>query len=582
MRPAWRWRAGRFGLALLGWALAAGVSAVTVKEYEPTGPQPTVVDQQGRSTALYSASHALLISVSDYLGTARKGWRRLDATGKELDAVAGVLQRHGFRVRRVSDPNGTQLQAAIQDFLAQYGRDENHRLLVFFSGHGYTDKDTEMGYLVPVDALLPQLSPQGFFSKALPIESLQTAAKSIRSRHAVFLFDSCFSGSIFTSKAEVKQPEPRGASVSERWQFLTQKAAKPVRQFIAAGGPDEELPAQSVFVPLFIEALNGRGSRVGDGYVTGKELGQWLEQTLPSYRKEQNPHSDVIRVPQLSFGDIVFQVPGAVIPKLPPESVVKPSPPVVEETRGPVVVADPFPPGQRFRDCEDASCPWMVVVPARSFMMGSPAIESGGYDGEGPQRHVSISKFAMGQYEVTQGQWKALMGSNPSYFKDCGDDCPVEQVSWDDAQAYVKKLSAKTGQKYRLPSEAEWEYAARAGTTTAYAFGATLSASQANFSESKIGKTVQVGSYAANGFGLSDMHGNVLEWVQDCWHDNYQGAPADGRAWETGCNGEARRVLRGGSWDVSPWVLRSANRLRDSPVNRNDNAGFRIARTFSL
>ena len=575
MRSAWRWRAGRFGLALLGWALAAGVQAMTVKEYEPTGPQPTVVDQQGRSTALYSASHALLISVSDYLGTARKGWRRLDATGKELDAVAGVLRRHGFRVRRVSDPNGAELQAAIQDFLAQYGRDENHRLLVFFSGHGYTDKDTEMGYLVPADALLPQLSPQGFFSKALPIESLQTAAKSIRSRHAVFLFDSCFSGSIFTSKAEVKQPEPRGASVSERWQFLTQKAAKPVRQFIAAGGPDEELPAQSVFVPLFIEALNGRGSRVGDGYVTGKELGQWLEQTLPTYRKEQNPHSDVIRVPQLSFGDIVFQVPGAVLPVRPPE------PPVVQtETPSVPPTADPFPPGKRFRDCEDAACPWMVVVPAGSFVMGSSASKPGRYDDVGPQYRVSIGKFAMGQFEVTQGQWKALMGSNLSGFKDCGDECPVENVSWNDAQEFVKKLNAKTGKAYRLPSEAEWEYAARAGTTTAYAFGATLSASQANFSESQTGKTARVGSYPANGFGLSDMHGNVWEWVQDCWHDDYQGAYADGRAWETECNDEVRRVLRGGSWNDDPRYLRSAIRSGLTPDGRIINIGFRIARTF--
>ena len=478
----------------------------------------------------------------------------------------------------MSDPNGAQLQAAIQDFLAQYGRDENHRLLVFFSGHGYTDKDTEMGYLVPTDALLPQLSPQGFFSKALPIESLQTSAKSIRSRHAVFLFDSCFSGSIFTSKAEVKQPEPRGASVSERWQFLTQKAAKPVRQFIAAGGPDEELPAQSVFVPLFIEALNGRGSRVGDGYVTGKELGQWLEQTLPSYRKEQNPHSDVIRVPQLSFGDMVFQVPGAVIPKQ-PDQVVK-SPPVVEESRGPVVAADPFPPGKQFRDCEDAACPWMVVIPAGNFMMGSPASEPGRSDIEGPQHRVSIGKFAMGQFEVTQGQWKALMGNNPSRFNDCGDDCPVERVSWNDAQEFVKKLNAKTGKAYRLPSEAEWEYAARAGTTTAYAFGATLSGSQANFWESAIVKTVRVGSYSANNFGLSDMHGNVCEWVQDCWHDNYQGAPTDGRAWDTRCNDEARRVLRGGSWFYGPEILRSARRDWDSPDAIRVSSGFRVARTF--
>lgn len=252
-----------------------------------------------------------------------------------------------------------------------------------------------------------------------------------------------------------------------------------------------------------------------------------------------------------------------------PVPAVSPAPP-----------SDPFSAGQKFRDCEDDACPWMMVIPAGSFTMGSPANEPGRYDDEGPQHRVSISKFAMGQFEVTQGQWKALMGNNPSHFSQCGDTCPVDNVSWEMAQEYVKKLSEKTGQKYRLPSEAEWEYGARAGTTTAYAFGATLSASQANFSESKIG-TVQVGSYAANGFGLSDMHGNVLEWVQDCWHDTYENAPTNGVSWETNCK-ESHRVLRGGSWNDYPRLLRSALRNRNSPDYRLVSFGFRIARTFPL
>ena len=252
MTRVWRRCAGWVALAL--WVSCAAAQAMAVKDYEPTGPQPSVVDEKGVRRDLYKQSHALLISVSDYLGVSRKGWTPLKQTGREMDQVAEALRPHGFRVRRVSDPNGVELQSAIQSFLAEYGRDENHRLLVFFSGHGYTDRDTDMGYLVPVDALDPNRNPLGFFSKALPIESLQTSAKSIRARHAVFLFDSCFSGSIFMSKAAPTQPEPRGASVSERFRFLTEKAAKPVRQFIAAGGPEEELPAQSQFVPLFIQA----------------------------------------------------------------------------------------------------------------------------------------------------------------------------------------------------------------------------------------------------------------------------------------------------------------------------------------
>jgi formylglycine-generating enzyme required for sulfatase activity len=577
MTRAWPRRAGWVALAL--WVSSAAAQAMVVKDYDPTGPQPSVVDEKGERRALYKQSHALLISVSDYLGPGRKGWKPLKETGREMDRVAEALRPHGFRVRRVSDPNGVELQTAIQGFLAEYGRDENHRLLVFFSGHGHTDRDTDMGYLVPTDALDPNLNAQGFFNKALPIESLQTSAKSIRARHAVFLFDSCFSGSIFMSKALPTQPEPRGASVSERFRFLTGKAAQPVRQFIAAGGPDEPLPAQSQFVPLFIQALSGSGSRVGDGYVTGKELGAWLEQTLPSYNRHQNPHSDVIKVPQLSFGDVVFQVPGAVVPV--PVPVRPPEPPVVQaETRSAPPPADPFPPGKRFRDCEDAACPWMVVVRAGSFMMGSPTNEPGRKSDEGPQRRVSISKFAMGQYEVTQGQWKALMGSNPSHFKDCGDECPVEQVSWDDAQKFVKKLNAKTGKAYRLPSEAEWEYAARAGTTTAYAFGATLSALHANCGEGSFSKTFTVGDYPANNFGLSDMHGSVWEWTADRYGP-YQSVEV--RDPVVHQDQSTRRVLRGGSWINLGWDCRSASRSALGPVDRGSiifsgGIGFRLAR----
>jgi formylglycine-generating enzyme required for sulfatase activity len=256
----------------------------------------------------------------------------------------------------------------------------------------------------------------------------------------------------------------------------------------------------------------------------------------------------------------------------------KPVPSTVIPTPIPIAAPkpDPYPPGKRFQDCADDTCPWLVVIPAGKFMMGSPASEPGRDDDEGPQHQVSVpAKFAMGQFEVTQRQWKALMGNNPSYFSACGDECPVEKVSWEDAQAYVKKLSAKTGQKYRLPSEAEWEYAARAGTTTAHAFGATLSESQANVGS----KTVKVGSYSANNFGLSDMHGNVWEWVQDCWHGSYANAPINGESWETNCK-EMSHVLRGGSWRDYPGSLRSASRRWNTPVDRDETFGFRIARTF--
>ena len=241
-------------------------------------------------------------------------------------------------------------------------------------------------------------------------------------------------------------------------------------------------------------------------------------------------------------------------------------------------------PGDTFRDCGD--CPELVVVPSGSFMMGSPSGESGRYDDEGPQHRVTFDRaFAVGVYEVTFGEWDACVsdGRCGGYHPDDeGWDRgrhPVINVSWDDAKAYVKWLSGKTGKQYRLLSESEWEYVARAGTTTAYHTGRTISVSQANYDGNNYG-TVPVGEFAPNGFGLYDVHGNVWEWVEDCWHDTYVGAPSDGSAWTSGGNCRYR-VLRGGSWYNDPQTLRSAYRNWNSTGYRYFiTIGFRVARTL--
>jgi formylglycine-generating enzyme required for sulfatase activity len=239
------------------------------------------------------------------------------------------------------------------------------------------------------------------------------------------------------------------------------------------------------------------------------------------------------------------------------------------------------------RECVHGVCFDMVALPAGSFQMGSPDTELGRDSDEGPVHTVNVKGFWLGKTEVTQGLWKAVMGSNPSSFKDCGDNCPVERVSWDDAQEFIKKLNGLTGKKYRLPSESEWEYGARAGTKTEFSTGSKIEPTQANFdgnftyNGSQEGayrqKTAAACSFAASPWGLCDMHGNVYEWVQDAYVDNYNGAPTDGSARE-GNNGVAR-VLRGGSWDFIPQFLRSANRNWFSPVDRNFNWGVRLART---
>ena len=247
--------------------------------------------------------------------------------------------------------------------------------------------------------------------------------------------------------------------------------------------------------------------------------------------------------------------------------------------------------GEEFRDCEEGWCPWMVVVTAGEYMMGSPEGEEGRYDNEGPRHEVRIGKpFAVGKYEVTFAEWDACVarggcgGYRPNDQGWGRGDRPVMNVSWEDAKLYVRWLSRKTGKTYRMLSEAEWEYVARAGTTAAYTREVETGENRANCrgcgSEWDGRETAPVGSFSANGFGLHDMHGNVWEWVEDCWHEDYKGAPSEGEAWTSG--GECgKRVLRGGSWHVRPRFLRSALRFRFSAGLRNCSVGFRIARTLT-
>jgi len=216
----------------------------------------------------------------------------------------------------------------------------------------------------------------------------------------------------------------------------------------------------------------------------------------------------------------------------------------------------------------------LVLIPAGKFMMGSPTSEKE-RRGEETQHEVTLTKpFYMGKYEVTQEQWEAVMGNNPSS-KTKGAKLPVTNVSWEDCQEFIKKLNAKTNGGYRLPSEAEWEYACRAGTTTAYSFGDKITPKDANYVDSKIDKPVAVGSYKPNAFGLYDMHGNVYEWCEDWYGDYRVGTATDSKGAETG----ELRVLRGGSFYIFASSARSSNRGGFTPSIRKGSDGFRLART---
>ena len=216
----------------------------------------------------------------------------------------------------------------------------------------------------------------------------------------------------------------------------------------------------------------------------------------------------------------------------------------------------------------------MVLIPAGKFKMGSPESEQARRNDE-KQYEVTLTKpFYMGKYEVTQEQWESVMGNNPSS-RTKGAKLPVTDVSWEDCQEFIKKLNAKTNDGYRLPTESEWEYACRAGTTTAYSFRDEITPKDANYGDSNIDKAVAVGSYKPNAFGLYDMHGNVWEWCEDWYGDYPAGAVTDPKG---AARGEYR-VLRGGSFSNDVSVARSSFRYLVTPTFRYLYYGFRLART---
>ncbi|HUZ71958.1 MAG TPA: formylglycine-generating enzyme family protein [Stellaceae bacterium] len=274
-------------------------------------------------------------------------------------------------------------------------------------------------------------------------------------------------------------------------------------------------------------------------------------------------------------------------------------------------------PDREFREC--TKCPEMVAIPAGKFVMGSPATERGRFDDEGPQHTVSVRAFALGKYDVTNAEFLTFLRDTAYQPKPCDrilvlswkspghglayppglTDPPLEPaacLNWNDAQAYIAWLNGKARSRdpsrryrdgpYRLPSEAEWEYAARAGTTAARWWGHAIGRGNANCDgcgsqwDDKL--IAPVGSFAPNPFGLYDMLGNVWQWVEDCWNDSYVGAPTDGSAWTTGdCS---KRVLRGGSWSNLPVFIRAATRSRADAAggdfDYSSYAGFRVARTL--
>lgn len=553
------------------------------------------VQVQAQSTQPRVAKRvALLIGNATYPG-APQGERKLNNPVKDAQLLGQVLKDElkFDEVQVLPDLKAEALDSAITRFIDKAAENPLDTIIIYFSGHGIFGKDRH-NYLLGIDANTGAPNRRELKWQGVRAAEVRDRLKGLNARVAILVLDACRSGpgrgkdgdkalrymghqpgvvvAYATAEGEIADDgngsnSPYAEALARAWRNSglsvvrqLDEVADEVKQKVPGQQPMHESTLRSD-----VYMLPERSEIVQKQHAVDWELCKTALSVVPceQYRSKY-PKGEYIDAAGTRLADIraaqvlVAESGGKVAPALTPP----PAPPTLQA-------------GQVIKDCD--ICPELVVIPGGEFVMGD---NKSGEKDEKPAHKVKLASFLLGKFEVTQGQWRALMGSNPSYFKDCGDNCPVENVSWNDAQKYVAWLNAKTRGGYRLPSEAEWEYAARAGSSTKWHFGdeeAQLGR-YAWYSTNAEGKPHAVGGKQANPWGLHDTHGNVWEWVEDCGHESYQGAPVDGSAWLENCLRETR-VLRGGSWFNSAIFSRAADRFPLTPDLRNFNVGLRVART---
>ena len=643
-----------------------------------------VKTKTGKTIPLYTDYYALVVGVGNY----QNGWPKLPNPVNDAKEVAQTLKAIGFRVELLLDPLSSELKEKFNKLVAMEGKEKNRAILVYFAGHGYTREDAggrPLGYIIPKDTVDPDKDEMGFMDKAISMRSIEDSARLIQSKHVLMVFDSCFSGALFTLVRN--KPTP----------YIEEKVCYPVRQFITAGNEDEKVPDKSVFKDVFVQGIRDRFADCNkDGYVTGEELGFYLQEQVVNYSEgRQHPQFGRINDAKLDKGDFVFQLwPGETESSQPPaapegqgesgfdfseykhladehkavrnkwdqllltiranyeelltlnkdndvppkikasawkaflsKSGVRQNNPyseeddtvrkhaeelighweleeeriserLKEESRKPLEKQGYISSQETGVTASDRE--WkdpitgmeFVYVKGGEYEMGCGDWAGDCEDDEKPAHRVKVDDFYMGKYEVTVGQWKKFIrdtGYKGDETKEWGsegmaipyfpqdDNHPVVCVSWYEAKAFVDWLSQKTGMKYRLPTEAEWEYAARSrgqklkyGTKTG-----DISPDLANY-DGKGGKdkwknTSPVGSFPANPLGLYDMTGNVWEWCSDCYGgDYYSHSPVDN---PKGPGSGTYCVVRGGS------CYSCGSRSSFNPDIRYSDQGFRLSRT---
>jgi formylglycine-generating enzyme required for sulfatase activity len=499
------------------------------------------------ATPVWAARLALVIGNDSYTQVST-----LKNAGNDARLMASTLRSAGFEVIDHFNLDRNRLYDVVDGFQKRIHKGDE--VIFYFSGHGVQLDNDPM--LLPID--VQAADEKKLKREALPVLYVQDALKD--ARVSLLVIDACRDNP-FPKTGTRSLGDTRGLRPPDvvKGQAIIMSAGRNQKALDTV--PGEPNQRNGLFTHEFVRVIRTPGLDLRSALIKVRDD---VEDKAAKINHEQRPSLiDDMR------GSFYLQA--SLRPE--PLSVTPPPPPAPVQARP--IETEPIQSSARqsVKDCD--VCPELVLIPAGSFQMGS--IE---HVASKPIRTVNIKSFLLGKTEVTQGQWKALMGSNPSAFKNCGDNCPVENVSWDDAKQYIQKLNARSRKQYRLPSEAEWEYTARAGSGGKWSFGDDESQlpNHAWFKDNRAGNTQGVGQKQANAFGLFDMHGNVWEWVQDCFHESYTGAPSDGRAWTSSCNG-GERVLRGGSWSNGAAVLQSADRVRSFPDLRNDYIGFRLART---
>jgi formylglycine-generating enzyme required for sulfatase activity len=492
-----------------------------------------------------------------------------------------VVDGLGYREGNIIDLR----DATFNQLVTVFGNEKNHEgklfdyirpgesdVTVFYSGHGVPGLKDKQAYLLPSNGDPNRAELSGY-----PIATLYKNLNKLPARTIRVFIDACFSGEtpkgMLVKSASGISVTPKAPKGSSRMVILTAAQGDQLASW-------DEDAKHGLFTKHLLEALygaaDGKKYGDGDGKVTLGEVGKYLKREMTYQARRRfgrvqeaslNGSETDVLAPKIIHRMQVASV--VVAPKPKPPSPAKPAVGVYPKR---------YKPGDMFKDCD--SCPEMIVIPKGNFRMGD--LSGNGYSYERPVHRVDIDySFAVGKFEVTQAQWRSVMGNNPNGTE--GNDSPVEFISWKSAHKYLRTLNAKLGltgrsDRYRLLSESEWEYVARAGSEKKFHFGNSIQKSQAQFNVTGSVGASTVGHYPPNAFGLYDIHGNVWEWVEDCWNGNYSGAPSDGSSWASGdCHA---RILRGGSWSVRPNYLRSAYRLRDGTGGGYVEIGFRVARTL--